>query len=354
MATKHLILNDRIFRITLFSASLVIIIAGTLMAEAFVTMMLLSFFISIIAAHPVAWLDKKKVPHVLSVTIVLLSLLIVIGGLSGVIGSSVSSFTSHLGKYESRLSTILTSINSEIEHLGIHLSGKEISKQLSPAKILDFTAVALGQLGNVMSNATIIFFIILFALLEMNSISLKWKLFGATATGKTRNNLTKIEKSVRNFLVRKTLTSLTEGILIFGVLTIVGVEYAVLWGMLAFLFNFIPYIGSLIVAVPTLLFAWIQLGFIPAFWAGIGYLGVHLLIGYMVEPRVLGSGILSTLVVFLSLIIWGYMLGIVGMFLSVPLTMTIKIILDLNPNTKPFGVLLGTKKDAEELIEDIS
>lgn len=353
METKHLILNDRLFRIVLFTAALVVIIAGTIMAETFVTLMLLSFFISIIAAHPVAWLDKKKIPHVLSVIIVLLSLLILIGVLSGAIGSAVSNFTSNLGKYESRLTTIMNSINQELGKFGIQLSDKEISKQFSPAKILGFTAVALGQLGNVMSNATLIFFIVLFALLEMDSISLKWKVFGAAADSRTRNNLNKIEKNIQHFLVRKTLTSLIEGVLIFGMFSVVGVQYAALWGLLAFLFNYIPYLGALIVAVPSLLFAFIQLGFISSFWAGVGYLSVHLFVGYLLEPRVLGSGILSALVVFLSLIIWGYLLGVVGMFLSVPLTMTLKTILDLSPSTRPLGVLLGTKNDAEDLIKKL-
>ncbi len=348
---KHIFINDRIFRVALFTAAVIIIIAGMMMAESFITLILLAVFVSIIGVHPVYWLDKKKVPHVLSVIIVLLGILLIISGLSGIIGSSVSSFTSHLGKYENRLSGIISSINQEFSYYGINLSGDRMTKIFDPAKILDFTASTLGQFGNVMSNTALIFFIILFILLEMNSIALKAKVFGATSSGKTMKNLSRIEKSVRHYLVIKTFTSLSTGILIGGLLWIIGVEYAVLWGLIAFMLNYIPNIGSIIAAIPAILFAWIQLGFVPAIWTLVAYILVNMFIGYLVEPRVMGKGMgLSTLVVFLSLIAWGYVLGIVGMFLSVPLTMTLKIILEYNESTRPLAAMLGTDEDALKLI----
>lgn len=348
---KHIFINDRIYRVATFSAAAIIIIAGMMMAESFITLMLLALFVSIIAVHPVYWLDKKKVPHVLSVVIVLLGILLIISGLSGIIGSSVSSFTAHLGKYEDRLSGILLSINQEFSHFGINLSSDRLTRMFDPAKVLDFTASTLGQLGNVMSNTALIFFIVLFILLEMNSIALKAKVFGATSSGKTMMNLSRIEKSVRHYLVIKTFVSLLTGVLITFFLWIIGVEYAVLWGLIAFMLNYIPNIGSIIAAVPAVLFAWIQLGFVPAIWAMIAFAVVNLFIGYLVEPRVMGKGMgLSTLVVFLSLIVWGYVLGLVGMFLSVPLTMTLKIILEYNESTRPLAAMLGTDEDALKLI----
>lgn len=349
---KHIIINDRVFRIILFTAAMVVIITGVIYSSRFITIMMMAFFISIISAHPVSWLDKKNVPHVLSVIIVLLGILLMISGLSSIIGTSVTSFTSHLGKYESRLQGILVSINQELHHQGFNLSTEKFTQLFDPGKILDFTASTLSQLGNLMSNATIIFFIVLFVLLEMNSIALKWKVFGASSTGKTLTNLSRIEISVRHYLVIKTLTSLLTGVFVGAFLAILGVEYAILWGLIAFLLNFIPNIGSIIAAIPAILFAWIQLGVFALVWTTIIFLVVNLLIGYFIEPRVMGRGMgLSTLVVLLSLIIWGYLLGIIGMFFSVPLTMTLKIILEQNENTRPLAALLGTDEDARKLIE---
>ncbi|MBE0651946.1 MAG: AI-2E family transporter [Bacteroidales bacterium] len=350
---KHLFISDRIFRASIFTAAVIIIIAGVIMAESIITMLLMAFFISVIGAHLVSWIDAKKVPHVLSVIIIMVGILLIILGLSSIIGGSVSSFTSHLGKYENRLIGIITSANQEFTRLGFNFSTQKLTQMFDPVKILDITASTLGQLGNVMSNTTLIFFIVLFVLLEMKSISLKSKIFGAASAGKTMKNISRIEKSVRHYLVIKTVVSLMTGILIGIWLGILGVEYAILWGLIAFLLNYIPNIGSIIAAIPAMLFTWIQLGFIPMIWVAVGYLAVNLLIGYFFEPRIMGRGMgLSTLVVFLSLIVWGYILGVVGMFLSVPLTMTLKIILEHNENTKPLAAMLGPDEEAEKLINE--
>ncbi len=350
---KHLFISDRLFRAAVFTAAVVIVIAGVITAESIITMLLLAFFFSVISAHLVSWLDEKKVPHILSVIIVMVGILLLILGLSSIIGGSITSFTAHLGKYENRLTGIITSINQEFSRLGVNISTQKLTQTFDPVKILDITASTLGQLGNVMSNTTLIFFIVLFVLLEMRSISLKSKIFGSSSVGKTLKNITRIEKSVRHYLVIKTIISLLTGVLIWIWLSIIGVEYAVLWALIAFLLNYIPNIGSIIAAIPTMLFSWIQLGFIPMIWVAVGYVAVNLSIGYFIEPRAMGRGMgLSTLVVFLSLIIWGYILGIVGMFLSVPLTMTLKIILEYNDSTKHLAAMLGTDEEALKLINE--
>jgi len=346
-------ISDRIFKDVVFVAAGVIVIAGVIVSASIITMLLLAFFISVICAHLVFWLDEKKIPHLLSVTIVMLSILLIILGLSSIIGGSISSFTSHLGKYENRLSGIVTSVNEEFSRLGLNISNQKLTQIFDPVKILDITASTLGQLGNLMSHTTLIFFIVLFVLLEIRSISLKSKIFGSSSMGKTFKNISCIEKNVRHYLVIKTIVSLLTGILIWIWLSIVGVEYAALWGLIAFLMNYVPNIGSIIAAVPAILFSWIQLGFIPMIWVAVGYLVVNLSVGYFIEPRAMGRGMgLSTLVVFLSLIIWGYILGIVGMFLSVPLTMTLKIILEHNDSTKHLAAMLGTDEEVLKLINE--
>jgi predicted PurR-regulated permease PerM len=126
----------------------------------------------------------------------------------------------------------------------------------------------------------------------------------------------------------------------------VGVDYPLLWGVLAFLLNFVPNIGSLLAAIPALLLALIQLGISGTLWALLGYVVINNVIGAVIEPRFMGRGLgLSTLVVFLSLVFWGWVLGPVGMFLSVPLTMMVKIGLDSNEQTRWIAVLLGTEKN---------
>jgi predicted PurR-regulated permease PerM len=116
---------------------------------------------------------------------------------------------------------------------------------------------------------------------------------------------------------------------------------------------YIPNIGSVISLIPTVLFALVQLGLGGALWTLGSCSLIHIVIGSFMEPRIMGKGLgLSTLVVFLSLLFWGFMLGIVGMILSVPITMTIKIILEQNEKTKWLAILLGTPAEAKTYLEN--
>ena len=137
------------------------------------------------------------------------------------------------------------------------------------------------------------------------------------------------------------------GVIIGVALWLIGVDYPVLWGVLAFMLNFVPNIGSIIAAVPAVLLTIVQLGIGPAFLVAVVYVAVNILIGSILEPRFMGKGLgLSTLVVFVSLIFWGWVLGPVGMLLSVPLTMIFKIALESSPETRWIAVLLGSSPPA--------
>jgi predicted PurR-regulated permease PerM len=145
--------------------------------------------------------------------------------------------------------------------------------------------------------------------------------------------------------VIKTVMSLLTGILIACWLWLFGVPYAGLWGMLAFLLNYIPNIGSIIAAIPAVMVAWLDLGLLVSVAASIGYIVVNMGVGNILEPRVLGRGMgLSALVVFCSMIFWGWALGPIGMLLSVPLTMTARVAFEGFEDTRWLGTLLG---DAE-------
>jgi len=169
------------------------------------------------------------------------------------------------------------------------------------------------------------------------------------------SEFSKIINSIKRYIALKTLTSLTTGILIAICLAVIGIDYPLLWGLLAFLLNYVPNIGSIIAAVPAVLLAFIQLGTVHALFAIMGYLVVNGVIGSVIEPRVMGHGLgLSTLVVFLSLVFWGWVLGPVGMLLSVPLTMILKIALESYEDTRWIGILLGSKVSAEAVLPDTS
>ena len=144
---------------------------------------------------------------------------------------------------------------------------------------------------------------------------------------------------INRYMVIKTGISLTVGVLIGLWLWILGVDFPILWGFLAFLLHYVPNIGALIAAVPAVFLALIQLGLGPAALAAVGYLAVDFILGNVVEPRLMGRRLgLSTLVVFLSLIFWGGLLGLIGVVLCIPLTMTLKFACENNKSTRWIAV----------------
>ena len=145
------------------------------------------------------------------------------------------------------------------------------------------------------------------------------------------------------------------GLIVTTMLWSLGVDFPILWGLLAFLLNYVPTIGSIIAAIPPVLLALVQLGLGPALGVAIGFVAINVIMGNAVEPRFMGRGLgLSTLVVFLSLVVWGWILGPVGMLLSVPLTMTAKIALEANPETEWIAHLLGPADALPEVDTDFA
>ncbi|WP_220754846.1 AI-2E family transporter, partial [Shewanella sp. KT0246] len=205
----------------------------------------------------------------------------------------------------------------------------------------------LSGLGNVMANLFLIILTIIFMLFEAQSLPKKFHL----ALDDPDMRLKQIDKflhSVNQYMVIKTLVSIGTAIIIGVGLSIIGVDYALLWAVIAFLFNYIPNIGSIIAAIPAVLLAFIQMGPGAAGFTALLYLGTNTVMGNAVEPRFMGRGLgLSTLVVFLSLIFWGWLLGSVGMLLSVPLTMIVKIALESSEGGKWFAILLSDEIPVE-------
>lgn len=336
----------------LIIAAFIIIIAGVMQAENIVNAILMSLFVSIVCAQPIIWLKRKKVPMFLAITIVFVGITGIFLGFGELIVASLSSFSEDAPKYEENLLEIGTSLDQFLKERGINLSMDLVSKILEPSKIMGVTANVLSQLGGFMGNALTIFFLALFLLMEMDSIPLKTRAILKNSTVSLHYFIT-IGNNIRHYLSIKTATSFLTGMCIWISLAILGVDYAIIWALIAFLLNFIPNIGSILAAFPAILFALVQLGGGGAFWTMIVFVGVNMIVGNIVEPKVMGKGLgLSTYVVFVSLIFWGFVLGIEGMFLSVPLTMAIKIMLEQNESTKWIAIALGTQEEAEAILNE--
>lgn len=336
----------------LIFAAFIIILAGLMSAVSIVNSILMGLFISIVCAQPIHWLRRKKVPKTIALIIVLIGISIVFVFLIQVIGASLSSFSQHVDEYESNLEEMGNGILNSLNSYGFHFSFSKIASLLDFSKAMNITASLLAGLGNLMGNALTIFFLTIFLLLEIDSIGIKTQL-GFEHSKDSYSYVNSIINNIRHYLTIKTLTSLLTGLLIWISLTIIGVDYAIIWALIAFLLNYIPNFGSIIAAIPALLFSLIQLGFHGAFLTTVVFIAANMVIGNIVEPKMMGKGLgLSTYVVFVSLLFWGFVLGTVGMFLSVPLTMAIKIILEQNPKTKSIAIFLGSEEEAVAMLKN--
>ncbi len=326
-------------------AGLVVILVGLRAASSIITPFLLSLFISIIGAYPLSWLKRKGVPNVLAVIIVLITMLLFIMIIGGVTGTSIAAFTQSLPAYESKLQALEVKWMGAASSLGIELHNDSILKSFDSRKVLSFTANVLNSVGNLMSTSLLILLTVSFILLEASSLPMKIQLTSSNPEA-DNEKYRKVITGVRHYLSIKTLTSLATGVLVGVWLAIIGVDYPILWALIAFLMNYIPNIGSLLAAIPAVLLALVQMGPYGALWTGVGYVSINLIIGSIIEPKIMANGLgLSTLVVFVSLVFWGWLLGIIGMFLSVPLTMIAKIYFEANEKTRWIAVYLSSEDD---------
>ncbi|MEA3419210.1 MAG: AI-2E family transporter [Campylobacterota bacterium] len=326
------------------AASVVVVLAGIKMAAVIVVPFLLALFLSIILAPMFLWLKKLGLGDILSLIIIVLLLFGIIGFLVALVGNSVQDFNQNIPFYEEKLRSDLRELLEALDKWGLHVPKEDIMGAFHTDSIMRYIATTLKSLGSLLTNSFLIILTITFMLMEISQFT--FKLQQANKNG--LRQLTEVSDDIKHYMLIKALISIITGIIIAIFLKIIGVHYAVLWGLVAFLLNFIPNIGSIIAAIPAVLMSLVQFSFGTALMVAAGYLVVNILIGSIIEPRVLGRGLgISPLVVFLSLIFWGWLLGPVGMLLSIPLTIMIKIALDSQPNTKWISTLLGSGKDAK-------
>ena len=327
----------------LLLATFVIIVAGMKVASPILVPILLSLFIATISAPPLLWLERKGLPTILA-------LLVVIGFVSAVglllvvlVGASLAEFQTQLPIYEQRLESLFINVNNFATGLGLTFQFSDISSAVNPESIAAGVGKLVNEVGGLVANAFLIFLTVIFILFEVSTLPKKLEKIFSRPTDSIER-LSGFKRSLQRYLVIKSFTSLATGLLVWLMLTFLGIDFAVLWAVLAFFLNFVPNIGSIIAAIPAVLVALLQVSSGTALWVAIGYFAINSVIGTVVEPRVAGRHLgLSPLVVFLSLVFWGWVLGPVGMFLSVPLTMMVRLVSESNENTRWIAVMLSDR-----------
>ncbi|MDE0006687.1 MAG: AI-2E family transporter [Gammaproteobacteria bacterium] len=322
-------------------AAFVVVVAGIKAAEELMVPFLLAAFLATIAATPVFWMARHRIPAGAAIAVVVVALIAVLVGVGAVVASSVDDFREQMPFYGERLNTLVAGGAALALRLGFDLSEVSALDGLDPSQAFTLAGNMLAGFGNVLSNGFLILLTVIFILGEASSFPAKLKAV-LKVPERDLPHFRRFADNVNRYIAIKTAISAATGVVIWVAMWIIGVDFPALWGLLAFLLNYVPTIGSLIAAAPPVLLALVQLGAWHAAAVAAVFAVTNVGFGNVVEPRFMGRGLgLSTLVVFLSLVFWGWMLGPVGMLLSVPLTMTLKIALEANPGTTWLALLLG-------------
>jgi len=330
-------------RFLLTAAAFVIVVAGMREAEPILVPLVIAGFLAIISTSPVFWLRGKGIPAPAALFLVILGVLSLGFGFILVIGTSLEDFSIAIPRYQTRFTQAMSPLLEWIQGMGVQLNEELLLKSIDPGASMRLVGRMLSGLGGILTNSFLIMLTVIFILLEASSFQQKVRAAFGDPKG-TLAQFSKITDAVNNYLAIKTLVSLGTGIIVATWVAILGIDFPVIWGLLAFLLNFIPNLGSIIAAVPPVLLGFIQFGIGRALLVALGYGVVNVLFANVVEPKLMGRKLgLSTLVVFLSLVFWGWVWGPVGMLLSVPMTMVVKIALESSPSTNWLSILLDSE-----------
>lgn len=330
-------------------AAFVVITAGLRAASDVVVLVLAALFLAVAVAPPVFFLQRKGVPFILGLVIVMSAAIGALGALAMLVGSSVTQFREQIPQYQELIQGHYDSISRLLTEYGLAANlDSQLGNLVDPARALDLAANVFAGLGVIIANGFLIFILAVFLLLEASTLPGKIEVaFGHRGVHLER--FRQLFESINRYLVMKTWISLLTGLLAGVLCAAVGVDFPVLWGVLAFFLNYIPNIGSILAAIPPTLLALLGLGGGSSLAIIIGFVLINNVLGNIVEPRVMGQGLgLSPFAVLLSLVFWGWVLGPVGMLLSIPLTMAVKIGMESGSETRWIAVLLGPGPMAAE------
>ena len=336
-------------RFLVIVATLVIIIGGISQAKPVLVSFLVSVFLAVIGTPPVLWLERRRIPSVIAVLVVVAGMIAILLFVGALVGTSFHTFIDDLPLYQQRIQEEISTLTALLGKQGIQVTNEMLLEYIDLGVVKSLAVGMFGGFGTVLSNIILILLTVTFILLEASSFPVKLR----AVLGDPHQlfpQFTRFVDDMKRYVIIKTGISMVSGILIGVWLYLLGVDSPILWGFLAFLLHYVPNVGSIIAAIPPVMLTLVQIGIGRASFAAGGYLAISLIVGNLVEPRFMGRRLaLSTLVVFLSLIFWGGLLGLIGVVLCIPFTMTLKFACENNKSTRWIAVLLGPDVHAENI-----
>lgn len=322
-------------------ASLVVIFAGIRAAAVLVVPFLLALFLAILLTPVYFRLKRAGLGTFIALTLVIMGLAVFIFLSMTILRNSLDQFTTNLPSYETGLRREFQGFIAWLANIGVDTYSLKIGNWFSPQTIIGYTGGLARSLSLLLGQGFFVFFITAFMLIEASGFHAKIH----SMEGDSSSRLKLLEDSlavVRNYVSIKSLMSLLTGSTVALWLFLLQIDNFLFMGLLAFFLNFVPNIGSFIAAIPGIILALIIHGPVMATVTAIGYVAINVIISNIIEPRYVGGKLgISPLIVLISLVFWGWVLGPAGMLLSVPLTMFAKMALESSSQTRSLALLLG-------------
>jgi predicted PurR-regulated permease PerM len=303
--------------------------------------LLLAVFVAIVATPALRWMRQRGVPK-WGALLVIAFVILDVGSLFALITTgALEGFRDSLPGYQERFMLLADQAGGWLERLGAENAREAVPDLMDPSKLTGVVRVLLSNASGIFATGLLVLLAVIFILLEVPSMPAKLKAaFHLTESGEAR--LTRLFDNINRYMQIKALTSLATALCVWLLLWFLGIDFAVLWAVIAFFLNFVPVVGNIVMMIPAVLMALVQTDLPTTLLVVIGYLVINTAIGNVIEPRIMGKGLgISTLAVFIALLFWGWLFGTVGMFLAVPLTTALIIALDASPHTRPLAILLG-------------
>lgn len=323
-ARKH---GDLLLRTLCGAAALVVVLGGLRVAAPLITQFLMVVFIAIIVSPLYYIMRNAKFPHWLAVTLLILAIAGVLTyAASSLLPGAIMDFSGNIRSYGAKLQDVSSSFKNWLGSKNLVIPDKALEELVGLAtKFLgEIGGKSISFLGNLTKSTVITLIIVAFVLAELSNLPDKVAKL-PFMTAERMGLLVHFVTDVRRYMAIKSILSALTGLLVYGGLLALGVDSAGMLGIIAFFFNFVPVVGSLVAAVPGVLLALAGKGLGCAISTLILYLVVNQALGNIVEPRILGKGFgVSSVLVLISVIFWGWVLGPIGMLFAVPITIAVR------------------------------
>jgi len=319
----------------------VIVVAGLRAAAPILIPSALALFLAVLTLPVTLWLQRRRVPTSLSILVGVLVNLGIFGLIVMLAVQSAGDFQTQSPRYVSRLYGMWYGWLDAIQtRTGLAIGDLQAFDFFDPGRVVTLLGSTLSGLASFISATFLVVLMLVFILAEAAVFPRKFRAIAGPSRG-MGTRLAKTVNEVQEYLGIKTLVSLATGIVLGLWAWFVGLDFPVLLGIIAFVLNYVPTIGSILASLPAMLLALVQFSPGHALVVGAGYGVVNVVFGNLIEPNLLGRRLgLSTLVVLLSLLFWGWLWGPVGMLLAVPLTMVVKIWLENTQDLRWVAILL--------------